>query len=803
MQSLKPDNFMKTLVKNIFFITFFLLALNNVFSQVTTLNDIGQTPGGAGFHVNWHQSDNKLIVGCGTSVWVYDMTDPSNPQIVSKRPLSGLINETEVYGDTLFVAATHDGVFALDLSTPDLDIIHHYDMQSMGDSAAYDMWRTNDTLYIADNFKVRVLKYSSSGGFTKIASFGPDNSFCVSRRGEYIVVGGQGVLYINPWPPVVKGSIEVFHISDLSTPVASWLSPLINIVQDIQFADLNDSIIYVCAGPEDLLVTKSNFLALEFSGNSINPLDTFHFENTILYLGIGISNFNVMNMDSRNDTLYIVTTAAWDLSTLPFTYLSVVDASDLPADTLKEIGRISPGFWNFDAAIMHGTSKIALSSEWLGFLVSDITPSVIPDTSCMIGTGGWCTNSKIVNNELWACHEGYGLVVYDIDSLKYSAGNMTNSVKTRFMDLAHHYYSTDFEFLNDTLLILNSSDVYNLQPWFSGGEPVLAYDLNINWMNRLKNIQTSTDQRLIGTFNEIYATTNKTYVSLFNPFDTTTNAALVTDTINSESNALAVKGDTVYYGKTSGNDRYLVAQKVINDSFIFLDTVKLQMCYIIPGFESLSPELQSISIEGNIIAVGYNQQIAWFTWSGNELVQLGIYCDAALTAKDVFLKNNLIYVADKFYGLKVFDISGITSADLVAESKGTGGWKNLYGSTSVSVDDLGNIYLSDYHAGVFLLEAYDIISREDELQTQGTGYDNRVKIYPNPANTLVMIDVDHNLNINSAAVYDISGQKIRDIHFNKNSAIMDISELSNGMYSIIIQDIENTPHHVKFIKLNK
>jgi hypothetical protein len=160
-------------------------------------------------------------------------------------------------------------------------------------------------------------------------------------------------------------------------------------------------------------------------------------------------------------------------------------------------------------------------------------------------------------------------------------------------------------------------------------------------------------------------------------------------------------------------------------------------------------------------------------------------------------------VADKFYGLKVFDISGITSADLVAESKGTGGWKNLYGSTSVSVDDLGNIYLSDYHAGVFLIEAYDIISREDELQIKGTGYDNGVKIYPNPANTLVMIDVDHNLNINSAAVYDISGQKIRDVHFNKNSAIIDISELSDGMYFIIIQDIENTPHHVKFIKLNK
>ncbi len=83
-------------------------------AQITNVERIGQTPGGAGFNVNWDSTGQQLIVGCGTSVWVYDCYDTSNYHIIAKRPLLGMINETDLFGEVLFVAATHDGIWALD-----------------------------------------------------------------------------------------------------------------------------------------------------------------------------------------------------------------------------------------------------------------------------------------------------------------------------------------------------------------------------------------------------------------------------------------------------------------------------------------------------------------------------------------------------------------------------------------------------------------------------------------------------------------------------------------------------------------
>lgn len=770
-------------MNNVFFrFVLFIIVLSihiTGLTQVTNLQILGQTQGGAGFHVNWDSAGKKLVAGCGTSLVVYDMQNPANPVLIARRPLKGLINETDVYGNVLFAAATHDGLYAFDYTAPSLNIIAHIDMHSSGDTAAYDMWRTGDTIYLADNFRVRMYRFTGSG-FIKIASFGPPNSFCVSRLGNYIVAGGQAAVYFDP--PYIRGTINIYHTSNLLTPVATWQSTLINYIQDIQFADLRDDIIYVCAGPENELFTKSNLIALHFDGSVLNPVDTFQLSGGVLMY----AQLNIMNMDSRNDTLFLVTTAAWDGTLPPLCYMPVIDATGLPADTMKKIGTVIPGLWHFDVALMHGTPYLAMSSEWLGILVSDVSQLAPDDSLVLIETGGWCVNSKIINGNLWACHEGYGTVAWNPDSLLFGNGFACNAKKMHLHDLNNHYFSSDIEFLNDTLLMVNSPEVYNIEPWLTGGQPVLIADMNKNWMIFMKNIYCNTGHRMIATFDDpVYGK----YLSLFDPFNSQGGyPILATDTMFSDARGICVTNDTVYYGKSFGSTRYLCAMKVVNDAFVFLDTIKLTMGFPLPPFDH---EIHSISVENGIIAVAYGQQFAWFNWNGNQLQQIAYNYQPTQVALGIVLRNKYLYVADRFFGVKVYDISQLSQATLVAQCRGTGGWKNVFGSTSVSVGPDGNIYLSDFHAGVFIIEAFD---------TTSSGFTDNyfqknisLKVYPNPVEKVVTFEPlnDRTLSVSSIMLFSSSGkieQPATSIHGNR--VILDCNGLPAGIYFYILYTVD-------------
>ncbi|HOZ30793.1 MAG TPA: T9SS type A sorting domain-containing protein [Bacteroidales bacterium] len=760
-----------------------LFVANTIFCQVQTLQRIGQTPGGAGYHTNWDSATSRLIVCCGTSIWVYDFSDPENPQIVAKRPLTAIVNETDVYGDILFAAATHDGVYALDFNSPDLDILHQYNMKEMGDSAAYDMWRENDTLYVADNHEVRVLKYYNETGFTLLNKFGGPSAYCVSRRGNIISVGNKGNL-------LSDGKIQIFSVNNLNTPIAVWTSTLINFVQDVQFADLNDSIIYVCGGPENVLFTESNFFALQYDGTNLVAVDTFELTGGVP----GIAQLNIMNMDSRNDTLFVVTTAAYDLNTLPLSYMPIIDATALPVDTMKQIGYVIPGLWHFDAALMHQTPYIAMSSEWLGVLISDVSELAPNDTLCLLDTGGWCLNNKIFDNKLYACHEGWGMAVYDIDSLLFENGFHADSRIMHIHDLNDHYFSSDVEMLNDSLMMTNSSKVYNLNTWTDGNNPVIEYDMNINWIVGMKNLFTEENQYLLLSFDNL---TGGKWIEIRDPFDSNNNyPTIFIDSTYSDPKAIAVSGDTIYYSKKIENNRYFYAGKIIDDEFQILDSIMLTMTW---GALS-TDDAHSISIENGIIAVGYGPQFALFNWNNNELNELFTDFNANQRIFGIVLKNNYIYVADRFYGVKIYDVSSQTEAVLVAQARGTGGWTNLFGSNSISVSENGTIFLSDFHGGVYIYEIFDHSLPQKTRQNQDI--QATINIHPNPATDRIVIE------ISSVDIPDIYRIKITDItgrqvyssnQLSENKIVIYTSKWQKGMYNVTVYKDKGVLATKKFI----
>ncbi len=745
------------------FIAFFSLCSQ---AQVSQLEALGQTPGGAGFHVNYDSSGQRLFVGCGSSIWVCDVSDTSNYHVIAKRPLLGIVNETDLYADILFAAATHDGLYALDANAASLDIIHHYPVY--GDSAAYDIWRSNDTIYLSDGKRVKMLRYDELNGFTLLRQFGNPNAFCAAQRGSYVAVGCRGI---------PKGSISVYHVNDLENPVATWKSEMIWRHEDIRFADLRDDIIYVCGGPANLLFSKSYFVALQFTGDSLFMVDSISYPGVI-----GLAQANIINMDSRNDTLFLATTAA--LNNQLETIVPVLDASGLPDDSLEDIAHIRPGLWHFDVALMHGTPYLATSSEWFGVLFSDVSELQPTDTLGFLETGGWTDKGKLSGDTLWACHRGYGLAAYLTDSLYYTSGYMTDS---KILHIFTQFVS-DFDFLNDSLIILNTAEIYNLAPWHEGSKPEFVTKLNLGFINTVNFMETDMGPRIVGGFSHILPM--PTALVLADPYDSL-NPNPVIDSVQIKNNVLgvAVSGDTVYSGYKLGNQNYLAVFKVTNDEFVLIDTI------------TSHGEIRSISVAGDRIMVSCGTLwLAWYGFKNGKLAEKGSYFDWNLNAPDVYLKNEYVYVAEKFYGLRIYEFKDTSQIELVAECRGTGGWNNLFGSAAVDVGKDGLIYLSDFHAGVIIIEPIDIsIAAEQDKFQEST---ETLIVYPNPAKDFFHINLPSGNNERIKELHMINPNgKIMLIKRNVDSsdAMINITGLQSGLYMLKVLGTKNNVYQRKVI----
>lgn len=756
-------------MKTTIFILLTALSINT-YAQ-TDLHRIGQTPGGSSFHVNYDSITKHLFTGAGTSLWVYDMTDPADPVILAKRPFLGLINETILSDNVLFVAATHDGVYALDVDSDTLSIIDHYAVDGLGDIGAYDICLSGDTLFVADKFKVRRLKYTPGTGFTSIdPDFALFGSFCVAERGDLIAVGKQP-----------SGTVEIYNKNNLIIPVSSWHNTNIRTVQHLQFSDSDDHVLYVCGGPTNLF-SKSWFFALELSGDQLIAVDSFDVSGVVL-----LAQANIRDMDSRNDTLYIATTCAVDSSMgAPLSYIPVIDASGLPADNMNMISYLNPGLWHFDVSLMDGTPYLATASEWLGVALNDVTTSQPLDTLPLMETGGWTQKAKVRGNTLWVAHEGWGLAAYNTDSLKFANGYMTDSRILHLYSQLNHFFVGEFEFLNDTLLLLSNGDVYNLKPWQQGGKPQKAYQLNCLGVS-LHNAFTNTGQRLV-VGSEIVGFAQQ--MSLFNPFDPNGNSLKTIDLYNNP-NSITVTGDTVFYGmKTgvSGTDIFLTASVIRDDDFILIDTILLPF--------NLSG-LNAVSVENNVVAIGKGSIVAWYSWNGSEFTLLNSLFDPTMNAIDVVLENNYLYVADKMNGVKIFDI---ISGTLVGQYEQKTGWCGNFGYQDLCLDDDGLIYLSDFNAGVIMIERFDQTLGTNDHKIPPDTVEENILVYPNPSSSFFTVEFDNPENVDyTISIYNSLGQKVMSIdNITTEKQTIETGTFKRGIYFI---ELKNGNHRYKIKKV--
>jgi Secretion system C-terminal sorting domain len=77
---------------------------------------------------------------------------------------------------------------------------------------------------------------------------------------------------------------------------------------------------------------------------------------------------------------------------------------------------------------------------------------------------------------------------------------------------------------------------------------------------------------------------------------------------------------------------------------------------------------------------------------------------------------------------------------------------------------------------------------------------SNLNLYPNPANSIINFEISNSSSTNfKAEIYDIQGRLIENLNIDDNSTSIDISNLENGIYVLVLRNEENT-FTKKFIK---
>ena len=804
-------------MKQLFLCFLFLFIINCVFPQ-EFLNRIGQTPGGAAHHVNWIEDQQKLIVGCGASLWVYDMSNLENSQVIAKKAFTSLILETDLFGDVLFAASENGGLYALDFNCDSLSVIDIYRPMLFNAPSTlqdvFDFARRNDTLFIPvkfDNYaSLRIIKFNENNSFEQIGvkKLGLGFPHPARNGARFIAVNDKHIVIGRQASPGELIMLDRQTLEELD----SWEDSLINNIQKIRFADLREDIIYVCGGSANAGIT-SHFLACHLFEDQIHVVDTFssvQYVAGIPAIGIpGVNAHHFKNMDSRNDTIFLATTAWADVNNLnlpdePFSFIPVIDASGLPDTTMKYISFTYGGLWHFDVALMHGTPYLAVASEWAGLLVSDVSSCVDfvdnqpLDTLFIKNTGGWAQKLHITGDTLWVAHEGWGLVAYKTDSLLHSVyGYHTNPIILQLYQLLdegpadRHYFVSDFEFIDDTLLYLTSGHIFNLQNWFSGGTPELIKQDSLSPYNfYMSKIDSDNGSRLV-IGSGVWPIFGPLKLYVYNPY---TEEFLHEKVLNGESAAIHVDDDILFYSYrttpylSAGGQVYLVAAKIVDNELIIIEEILISdIPVIIPNTQ----QINTIAYENGTIAFGVGKEFRWYEWTGTEFSYINsIYSDPldmlGQISSGATIKNNLLYAVYKKYGLKIIDLSDGTE---VANYEGAGGHDGIDGFNVVEIGNDGKIYLSDFYQGVYVIEAYDLTLVNIEEPANLKINNELFSLYPNPAKDYFQIEFTDNLNNKSLKIYDLTGRELYYENINnRNSITINSKNWRAGLYFVSIVD---------------
>ncbi len=194
--------------------------------------------------------------------------------------------------------------------------------------------------------------------------------------------------------------------------------------------------------------------------------------------------------------------------------------------------------------------------------------------------------------------------------------------------------------------------------------------------------------------------------------------------------------------------------------------------------------------------------INYFRFPAHSQTQTATQVDTFATPEPTYLNN----FAGKYYGDygTPFDLSEIPNNPLLDKNNiqfvkvidVVGSINPLFATFDSFGNAVNESFPTPFASCGFDLQAVGVINQQ-VLTNQSFELNNKVAIYPNPANDF--INIQSNSLINKTEIYDLNGRIISDENFNSTNIILDINNLSNGIYIIKIE-VKNGFNIQKFVK---
>jgi len=711
------------------FACFFAL-VNSIFG-LDTLDVLGHIPGAASAAVEY--SGGRLYAGAGSSMFIYESEDPADMTLLGWVDFSSLITGIVAREDSMiFVGANHDGLYAVDASNPDFPIVAQFKMPTRDHWVADIELTSPDTVWLSDNRSLKKLHFTGDTFLVVEEYFSGQTISGADFRDTLAVVTRRGIL---------QGFVELYNRADGGfTHVATFDSSRLWYVCDAQFADNRDDIIYVLGGSPNLGV-DGDFYALHYDGDSLYRAAGHKFNG----VPGGLAQTFIMSMDSRNDTVYLATMAAVAWGETPLgTTCPAIDGNFLP-DSMPIIANFIPGLWFFDVALHDELPALAIGSEWLGVLWTDISDfSVRDDTIRTYPTGGWGQHSYLYGGDtLFVAMEGYGVGIFDVrdKSTPQFAGRIPGS------------FCHDIGFLDSIAIVCKSAkfEFHNLAPWWRGGEieriDTFAVPLVFGEVHSCLSVsimRTPTDTLLILPIYD-------DGINIIDPRDIPGAYARAHFFDNTSPIKVFCENDTMFI--LTADTFYVV--RYLGDT--------LEHIFQMPT----GGDATGFCKEGAFTSITQrNNGIRWFDWAGDTLIERGSWDPWGFCIDSEFF-DSLLYVVCAGEGLFILDIEDYPEIDTLANYPGSQGWEFLqYGSQHVHFGPDSTIYLADYHAGAYILEPFHRGSVGlKEISPKMLGKIS-ISSYPNPFNSSVTISLDvvgAGLAPARVEIYDVNGRLLHVI----------------------------------------
>lgn len=733
--------------------TLFGLSSCIAFTQ-TPLNFVGATLGGSTYEVCYY--NNYLFAGCANTFRVYDLTgtDDTPGTMHHEERLISNIDQLLVHNGFLYMCANHAGLRKYEISDPQNPVlIAEYIPTDLSESV-YDVAFYGDSLIVAAKRKLLVLEDAGSS----LNYLSTHASFTGDTRIRGLDIKDTLLAYTVSWP-LFFSPITGVYIVELESMTNLGFYPMTsNGPLEVYFGQ-NTELLHVMGGQIGIGV-DGLYSVLDYSDPSTPNLV---FQDTIKgHILAGGSIGAPMSSVLLNDTIYISTQGGGPEDyVFPNPYsgrVYIYDATD-PGD-IHYINDVYGGLYHFDADLNPVNRKMYIASEWYGILTVDVSDVHAEVDLGLTVTGGWCHGSAQNGNRLVEANEGYGIRLFDVTD--------RNNPLLINEDLTEGFCRA---------VAMDNNYIYS---FYLTGDRFRVYDANT--LNLISTEDIDPSVAFIPNFLNARYHNNQVAVieDVSTPFSIAKKILLMDVSDPGTPSVSHIRQmNTIEHLMWLPDGNLLACAK---DSLIVFDPSTLN---ILDSYLSgAGNDFKAVTFSQDTLYVfrsATTDVIAKFNYnsSDNTLNYVDETPFAMASNHRIFMTTDdtLIYITSTIDSLKALEIESPHNQIAVYNHGADFIFDNRWGVQELYYNE-GYLFLNEYMGQTTILNTLpsDISGFNEQLVSN-----DRLLIYPNPANTEVIIFLPES---GVVSFYDSRGVNSLTIPVNEGKNKFDLAGLSSGLWFV-------------------